>query len=69
MPDSACASFNPHIADAQTDSMGRYSVLDPEIYTGACGFSVSGSWACMHFTRTEVRYLYGERPFALSCAL
>lgn len=53
IPDSATASFNPHIADAQTQRAGT-PYLDPGIYTGASGSSVSGPWACMHFTRTEV---------------
>lgn len=55
----------------RSDSVGWYSVLDPGIYTGVSGFSVSGPWACMHFTRPEVpvREIDMEnvnmKPFAL----
>lgn len=69
MPDSACCEVQSSYR-RRSDSMDWYSVSDPEIYTGASEFSVSGSWACMHFTRTEVRCgTCTEKPFALSCAL
>lgn len=68
MPDSACASFNPHIADAQAPWAGTpYWTLKFTLGLAGSVLAALGP-ACTLLVR-RCGTCTGRGPFALSCAL